>query len=332
MRLWLRYDLRGGGKAVPTTALASAAVEQTAWAEQHGFDVVMLGEHHSTTDGYLPSPMLLGAAMAARTRSIRFNVCTVLPLLNPLRVAEDACVLDNISNGRVELTLAVGYVPSEYAMFDIDMKQRALLIDEGIATLRGAFSGVPFAYRGRQVRVSPLPVQAGGPKLLIAGALKASALRAARLGDGFIPTVATPELFAQYRTECARLGKQPGPMIGFSGSGSIHVSRDPERDLARIGKHLLHELNAYGRWAREAGAASPFLHDVTDLATLKATGAYPVFTPDECLAHMNRERDAGRDVMFNPLCGGLPPDIAWESLELLAAEVLPKFFYETPQT
>lgn len=327
--LWLRYDLRGGGLAAPTSALYAAALEQVEWADRQGFDVVMLGEHHGTDDGYLPSPAVLGAAMAARAPRLRFHVCAVLPLLDPLRLAEDLCVLDNVSNGRVEISTPVGYVPFEFGMFGVNMKQRAALSDEHIVTLRKAFTGETFDYRGRRARVTPRPVRQNGPEILVAGAVKASALRAARLGDGFIPSIASDELFETYRAECACLGRPAGRTIAFSGSGFLHVSRDPERDWTRIGRHLLHEVNAYGKWAHESGAVTPFRHDVTDIATLRQTGTYHIFTPDQCLAYMRAERDAGRQIMLNPLCGGLSPDIAWESLELLAAEVLPR--YRVPQ-
>ena len=143
MRLWLRYDLRGGGLAVPTPALYAAAIEQVAWAEQQGFDIVMLGEHHGTDDGYIPSPMILGAGMAARTERIRFHVCSVLPLLNPLRLAEDLCVFDNLSNGRVEISTPVGYVPFEFNMFGIGMEDRAELVEEAIETLEEAEKPLP---------------------------------------------------------------------------------------------------------------------------------------------------------------------------------------------
>ncbi|MET0985580.1 MAG: LLM class flavin-dependent oxidoreductase [Steroidobacteraceae bacterium] len=323
--LWLRFDIRGAGLAVSSSALCAAAIEQASWAERSGFDAILFSEHHGSEDGYCPSPMILAAAIAARTKTIRLHLgALVVPLSHPLRLAEDVCVLDNISNGRVDVTVGVGYVPSEFTMFGVDMKQRAELMDEGIAAFRGAFSGEPFTYRGRRVRVSPAPVQPGGPKLYVAGAVKASALRAARLADGFFPTVPTPELLDLYRGECERLGKRPF-VIDMSGPVAIHVSRDPERDWARIGRHMLHELNMYSRWARESGAYTPFGHDVTDLQTLQATGIYRIVTPEDCVALFERERDAGHHIMFNPLCGGLHPEIAWESLELMASEVLPRF-------
>ena len=143
--------------------------------------------------------------------------------------------------------------------------------------------------------------------------------------DGYIPSVASPELLEGYRSECQRLDRIPGRIVCFSGTGFIHVSRDPERAWTMIGNCLLHEMNACGKWAREGGANTGFLPDIADVEMLKKTGAYFVLTPDECLAHMRHEREASRSIMFNPLCGGMHPDLAWESLELFAAEVLPRY-------
>ena len=152
--LWLRYDVRNGGMAVPRGALYAAAVEQVAWADRLGFDAVMIGEHHGADDGYIPSPMILGAAMAARTEKIRFGICAMLPLLDPVRLAEDLCVFDNLSAGRVDVSAGVGYVPAEFRMRGLDMKDRATLIDEAVKALRAAFSGEPFRYRDKLARIS----------------------------------------------------------------------------------------------------------------------------------------------------------------------------------
>ena len=116
----------------------------------------------------------------------------------------------------------------------------------------------------------------------------------------------------------------------MSGPTSVFVSRDPERDWARIGPCFLHEMTEYRRWAVESGTLTNYHHDAFDLASLRATDTYFVLTPDECLALFNREREAGRYIMFNPLCGGIPPDWAWQSLELMASEVLPKFKHQPP--
>lgn len=322
--IWVRFDIRGGGKAVSTAELCEASIGQAVWAERNGIDAVLLSEHHGTEDGYLPSPIVLAAAIAARTKSIRIHLALVLPIHDPLRLAEDICVLDNISNGRIDITACLGYVASEFTMFNAEIKQRVALMEEAIAVMRGAFSGKHFEYRGRDVYISPGPAQPDGPPIFIGGAVKASALRAARIGDGFNPPVTNPEFLDCYRTECKRLGRPVGRIIDSGGPLSIHVSRDPERDWPRVGQYMLDELNAYSKWSSESGIVSPFNAVKDSVEALKASGLYLVLTPDQCVDFFNVQMAKNQDTHITPLCGGLPPDIAWKSLELLSSEVLPR--------
>lgn len=196
--------------------------------------------------------------------------------------------------------------------------------------MRGAFSGKPFHYRGRDVFVSPGPVRRGGPELLVGGSVEASALRAARIGDGFHPTIPDAALIECYRAECKRLGRPVGRIINHRGPLSVHVSRDPERDWARVGPSMLHELNAYSKWSRENGTISPFNAVKESVDELKASGLYLIVTPEECVAFLDAQYAQGTDTHITPLCGGLHPDIAWESLELLGSEVLPKLSRPAP--
>ena len=90
VRLSLRYDMRAPAFGPPVQALYAAALEQSEWAEGHGFESVNLTEHHGSDDGYCPSPLVLAAAIAGRTRSLRILVAAlVLPLYDPIRLAED---------------------------------------------------------------------------------------------------------------------------------------------------------------------------------------------------------------------------------------------------
>ncbi len=115
----LRYDLRRPPFASASAAeLAEAALEQCAWADEHGFTSVTLSEHHGSPDGYLPSPLVLAAAIAARTRRLRIVLAAiVVPLHDPIRLAEDLAVLDVVSGGRIVPVLAAGYVESEFRTF-----------------------------------------------------------------------------------------------------------------------------------------------------------------------------------------------------------------------
>lgn len=318
VRLSLRYDLRAPGFGAPAEALYAAALEQCAWAEGHGFETVALSEHHGSDDGYCPSPLVLAAAICGRTRSLQVLVAAlVLPLYDPIRLAEDLAVLDLASGGRVALVIGAGYRPEELAMFDRQMDERVALVEEGVAVLRAAWSGDEFDYRGRRVRVTPRPARPNGPMLLMAGATKAAARRAARLGDGFVPV--DPSLWPEYEEACRQLGRDPGPPAPVGGPLFIHVADDPDAVWSQIAPHALHEMNSYGAWLTSAEGIARYT-PTDDAESLRASGIYAVLTPDECVT---MARTAG-SLRLHPLMGGLPPELAWESLELVASKVLPR--------
>lgn len=318
VQLSLRYDLRAPSFGPPAEALYRAALEQCAWAEDQGFGMVGLSEHHGSDDGYCPSPLVLAAAVAGRTRSLRIMVTAlVLPLYDPVRLAEDLAVLDLVSGGRVDLVIGAGYRPEELAMFGKEMSDRVSLVEQGVAVLRSAWSGEEFEYRGRRLRITPRPARPRGPALLMGGATRAAARRAARLGDGFVPV--DTSLWPTYAQACRELGRDPGPMPPDGGPLFLHVADDPDAAWARIAPHALHEMNSYGAWLTEAEGIARYT-PTEDADALRAGGAYAVLTPDECVA-LARETGALR---LHPLMGGLPPELAWESLELIASEVLPR--------
>lgn len=326
MDAWLCYDLRTSADGASSAEMAAAAIEQVAWADSKGFSAVLLPEHHGADDGYDPSPFVLAAAMASRTNAMRFNIGAVLlPLHNPLRVAEDAVTLDVISGGRVDLTAGLGYVPSEFDMFGVSLRDRGRLADESLAALRSAFTGEPFEYRGRTARVTPKPVGDSIP-IYVGGAVAASARRAARFGDGFFPTVPSAELARLYANECANLGRQPGQVFTMAPPLFVHVAEDPDQAWARIAPHAMYEMAEYGRWAAESAAFSTMdspYQEMPDADTLRAMGMYAVVTPDDAVTLVREAQKEDRLVNFKPMMGGLSPDMAWESLELFAAKVLP---------
>lgn len=315
--LSLRYDLRAPPFGTPPKALYQAALEQCAWAEEQGFHMVTLSEHHGAEDGYCPSPLVMAAAVCGRTRSLRVLVAAlVLPLYDPIRLAEDLAVLDLASSGRVDLIVGAGYRPEELAMFGREMSERVALVEEGVGTLKAAWSGEEFDYRGRRVRVTPQPARPGGPVLLMGGSTKAAARRAARLGDGFIPVDLS--LWPAYEAACREVGRDPGLPPPVGGPLFVHVADDPERAWAQIAPHALHEMSSYGAWEARAEGIARYT-PVEDIEAVRASGKYVVVTPDECV---DLARSEGT-LRLHPLMGGLSPDLAWESLELVASKVLP---------
>jgi alkanesulfonate monooxygenase SsuD/methylene tetrahydromethanopterin reductase-like flavin-dependent oxidoreductase (luciferase family) len=320
----LRLDMRSPSYTPERrSALYGAALEMAAYADEKGFDSISVSEHHATDDGFLSSPIAFAGCLLGRTRRLRVVVVALLlPLYDPVKLAEDMAILDLASGGRFAVTAGIGYRPEEYAMFGRDWKGRGRLMDEGLEMLVRAWSGEPFEHAGRRGRLSPPPLTQPLPPVMVGGASKRGARRAARFGLPFQPSVNTPEVLQEYRDECERLGVAH-PLLLPPGSGeSIFVSEDPDRSWSEIGAHLLHDAMVYASW-QPAGQRSAVHSDATSVEALRAEGRYRILTPDECVERA-RERGPFTDFVHFPLCGGTPPELAWRSLELYAEKVLPR--------
>ncbi len=322
MLFGLRFDFRNPPFAGTTMAERySAALGMAEWADRLGGVSVAVCEHHGSADGYLPSPVPLVAAMAARTEQIRFTIAALIaPFNDPLRVAEDLAVLDHLSEGRVDVIVAGGYAEQEFEMFGVPISERPRRVTEMVATLKSAFTGEPFEFRGRTVRITPAPFRPDGPGVLLGGSSEPAARRAARIADGFVPS--DPSVWAFYRDEMIVLGKaDPGPWA-IGGSSLVVLADDPDAGWEQLSPFFLYENNAYAAWQPESGVATGY-HPIEDAETLRSTGRYRVLTPEVFVAEM--KATPVPFTVFHPMCGGIPPHLAWQSLRLFEHEVLPAF-------
>ena len=318
----LRFDFRNPSFAgtVPADRYA-AALDMAEWADGLGCAALIVSEHHGSPDGYLPSPLTMLAAMAARTKDVRLSVAAlIVPFYDPLRLAEDMVVLDHLSRGRVDLIVAGGYVRDEFAMFDVPTRERGARVTEALTTLKAAFTGEPFEYRGRTVQVTPAPFRPGGPSLTLGGSSEAAARRAARIADGFLPSL--PEVWDFYRDEVQQLGRpDPGPSpIGEN--QTVALAEDVERGWEELGPFFLHESNAYGAWLVQNEVAGPY-QEARDVDELRAQGQYRILTPEDYIAELKAAPFPF--ALLHPMCGGIPPELAWRSLHHLEHDVMPAF-------
>ncbi|MCK9878888.1 LLM class flavin-dependent oxidoreductase [Frankia sp. Ag45/Mut15] len=318
----LRFDFRNPDFAGTRMADRYAAgLDMVEWADSLGALSVIISEHHTSADGYLPSPVPMLGAMAARTSHVQLLVSALLaPFHDPLSLAEDLVVLDQLSRGRVDVLLAGGYVREEFEMFDVPLKERPKRVTETVATLKGAFTGEPFEYRGRTVRVTPGPYRPGGPTVLLGGTSEPAARRAARIADGFMPGV--PEVWEFYRDEVIKLGR-PDPGPNTSGDNRVvFLAEDPDKTWEQVGPYFLHETNSYVDWAMQNNAATPY-PPAASIDELRAGGIYSVLTPEQFVEQLRAA--PAPFVCFHPLCGGIPPELGWSSLRLFERDVIPAF-------
>jgi alkanesulfonate monooxygenase SsuD/methylene tetrahydromethanopterin reductase-like flavin-dependent oxidoreductase (luciferase family) len=315
----IRFDLRVPSFATTThVETYKACLDMCEWADDLGLDIVVLSEHHGVDDGFMPAPVTLAAAIAGRTKRIQINIAAILvPLHDPVRLAEQLATVSLVSGGRIGFVAGLGYRQEEFDMAGVERKQRARLLEEDVEVMRKAWTGEPFEWRGRTVRVTPKP--ASPPMLLIGGSTEKAAKRAAKLHAGFFPAIGDPKLAELYTAECERIGFRGGFVSLPGGPGFVHVSKDPERDWQRVGPHALYDAQTYAAW-QTPDQRSQMHVEAQTIDDMKRSDAYTVLTPDDCVALAER---TGR-VILHPLMGGMSPELGWEGLRLFEREVLPR--------
>jgi hypothetical protein len=320
--LAMRFDFRNPAMAgVSMDERYAAALDMVEWADAHGAYMVGVSEHHFSDDGYIPSPMLIAAGFAARTTNARIGIASLVgPFHDPLRLAEDLAVLDHLTKGRLDVTISGGYVPAEFEGFGVPLRERPSRMTHLFTTLKQAWTGEPFEYEGRTVRIMPKPLRDGGPPLTMGGSSEAAARRAARVADAFLPSEA--EFWQYYVDECLQLGKpDPGPCM-MGDNVTTYLAADVEKGWEELGPYFLHETNAYGAWGEAAGVANPY-KVTADVETLRAAGRYRIVDPDQYTAELKSMGDFALS-MWHPMVGGIPPEKAWEALRLFETDVLPQ--------
>jgi alkanesulfonate monooxygenase SsuD/methylene tetrahydromethanopterin reductase-like flavin-dependent oxidoreductase (luciferase family) len=197
-------------------------LDQIISLEELGFDAVWLTEHHFVADGYLPAVFPVAGAIAARTRRLRIGTnLLLLPLHHPVLVAENAAVLDVLSDGRFTLGVGLGYRDEEFRGLGVARAERPGRMEEGLRLVRQCWAAEgPFDHFGRYWRlagvdVQPKPVQAGGVPIWVGARGDRALDRAARLGDGWLAAGAGHSEYLAYRSACEQHGRPIGPIAAL---------------------------------------------------------------------------------------------------------------------
>ena len=181
-------------------------------AEALGYHSMYLATHHAKTDGLCPGPIPTLGAAAAVTKTMKIGTAVMLTALYaPLKLAEDLAVLDNISQGRLIVGVAPGYVAEEFAAHGIPREERVGRFEEGLDLMIEAWTKDEFEFNGKYYKVprtvmTPKPYQRPYPELWYGVSAKSSLRRAARRHAIQImsPRYGVEELLAHYAT-CERM-------------------------------------------------------------------------------------------------------------------------------
>jgi alkanesulfonate monooxygenase SsuD/methylene tetrahydromethanopterin reductase-like flavin-dependent oxidoreductase (luciferase family) len=319
----LRFNFVLPGRDPATLAsMYQAGIEMAAVADQNGFMAVTVEEHHGVDNGWSPAPLTIAGLMLGRTKDIRLMVQALLvPLNDPLRVAEAVAVLDLASGGRINVVAGLGYRPEEYADAGVDWKTRGATMDESLDAIVAAWSGEEFTYRNRKVRVTPTPLTPASDILFVGGSGRPAARRAARLGLGLLPAAHLPELQKYYEEQCAEHDTKPFMIMPPEKTTLTVLAEDPDKAWAELGHHLLHEAQRYQSW-QTADIHSAVSSKATNVEELRAEGIYRILSPEQAIEVCKDEGDFATMVL-HPLVGGMPIEAGWDTVNLYVDKVLP---------
>ena len=259
LRIGVCYDFRNPpDSGISNQHLYAEIMEQVQWLDTIGADLVWFTEHHFIDDSYLPSWIPVASAMASITSHVRFgtDIC-LMPFNHPIRLAEDLAVLDNLSGGRTEVGLGMGYAPHEFHGFGLPVARRVSLMNEGIEVLQHCFTGEKFSYQGnryqfKDVLITPGYVQEGGPPLWIAAMSEAGALRAAHYNTNFLPQGARAKSFDPWVNALRKTDRDPADYrVGII--RSILVTDDRNTDWPVIRAAEKYRMQLYERFYEESG-------------------------------------------------------------------------------
>lgn len=322
-------------------------VEHAVACDRLGFDSFWVPEHHGPTFGMLPTPGALVGHLAARTQRIRLGVaCVVLPINQPLRIAEEYAVLDHLSDGRVALAFGRGFDEYDYKMFGVSFHDSRQILREGVELVVKAWTEKGFTYRGKHYQVgepctlNQYPLQSPHPEVYIACWSRGTLEMSAELGRHVMFTPFSAGMafggLGPAVTEFKRLARAAGHTRPLKAACSYFCAvADDSQDAARHRERLLRLLRGLvPAIPHDLATAPPNLAYFVDIArkieTMKADelgdGSIATGDAEQVTEILKRAEAAGIDeVILNIYFGGITQRDAMEQLERLAAKVLPHF-------
>ncbi len=347
----------------PRVAAQTYAEHLDAWAEMDrlGFDGIGFNEHHTSPYGLMNSPNLLAAAAAMRTRNVKLLIYgNLLPLHEPLRLAEELAMLDCMSNGRLISGFARG-IPREYNVYGVDQRQSRARYEEAYEIILKAWDEEAFSYQGKfwsykDVAIWPRPLQQPHPPIWIPittskESIEFAAKHNAPITPGLGGRGLTEDIVRYYAQAMRRNGFTVTPQHLSIGAGA-YIADSKAQAVKEIGPYHLYfhrTLFSHGNITetsvakttgyvtdasmdyirpenlRTAARARADFRNMTMADVARAAEEQPWGTPDEVRDRIIAVAEhAGADtVLVSMNRGAMPQDMFLNQIRRFAAEVLP---------
>jgi alkanesulfonate monooxygenase SsuD/methylene tetrahydromethanopterin reductase-like flavin-dependent oxidoreductase (luciferase family) len=302
-------------------------------AEALGFHSSFSVEHHFTGWNQVSATLMLLMALAMRTKTLRLGTAVlVLPWHNPVLLAEQAAMLDLVSDGRLDFGIGKGYRHSEFKGFQIPPEEAEARFEEAIDIITRAWTTrTRFSHHGRfwhfeDIVVEPPPAQAPHPPYWVAAGNPHSIKRAAACGFNLIlDQYASPETLAEriaiYKAERAAHGLKFDPMQ-VTVARQLYIAKDQadkEAALARQAEYTKRTIDV-SRTPDGRGGTKPGSHVLAYADKAGATEEHALYgTPDEIYGMLEALQNAGVAYVLLTIAGGQ------EQLRLFAREIMPAF-------
>jgi alkanesulfonate monooxygenase SsuD/methylene tetrahydromethanopterin reductase-like flavin-dependent oxidoreductase (luciferase family) len=317
------------------------AFEQIRLAEQLGYYAAVVAEHHYVSDGWTPSAMVVCGALAAATSRIKIGTdIVVLPLYDPVRIAEDAAVVDVISGGRFIFGVGIGNRALEYQIAGRTFQQRKSLMDESLPLIRRLLTETHVTHNGQHYKFTDLSVyprclqNPAAPIWVAAEKSDYAVRRAARYGDGWIlapmaPLKAMRHHMTVYKDELNKMGKNLDSVeIPLRREAFVAETGDLAWSKAERGiKHLYGE-DYFGWGALRDDEDRPITPENSSFEDFFATlrKRFAIGSPEEVINQLQRyidELKVNHFILRVALPGVSHRDVM-EAIRLLASKVLPQ--------
>lgn len=346
----------------PSEAMQSQ-LRQAVLAEELGFDSLWIAEHHSSDYCVVADPFVFAAAAAALTSRIRIGTAvSLLPLHNPLEIAEQAIMVDHLSGGRLDVGVGRGYVPRYFDTLGLPKDERGPIFAEALEVIVRAWTEPRLDHEGPHWRFSdislfPRPLQTPHPPVFVASSGSPETIQiAARYGfpimqgnDYLTPEKVSSRL-SMYGVAAQEAGRSDAEIVTlrkmslvtqkvFVGANAALVRKNVEPHLIWTHRKAAQSLPSQpARGIRsKIRRAVPAVRHLTgsmkdwDQMTYKDLARYEMYgTPDDCIRRIEALRDAGvQRIACWFSYGGLPETSASETMRLFAREVMPAFTQAT---
>jgi alkanesulfonate monooxygenase SsuD/methylene tetrahydromethanopterin reductase-like flavin-dependent oxidoreductase (luciferase family) len=313
------------------TQILDEAVQVIAAASKMGFDWVSMGQHWLSHPTVWPAPLPFLARLAPETGQMRLKTSVLLlPLLNPVELAENLATLDHLSHGRLTVGVSIGYREQELAAVGLTRRDRVPKLEESIALLKRLWSGESVDFEGRYTRVEGgrmgfTPYQRPHPPIEMGAQSEGATRRAARIADSvfFGPQVAWADiahLANVYREACQAQGQAKPGTLGASRSLMVASSKAEAQKIAS--GYLDKTFSMYSTWSmQERSMVSLQLDSERPLDDWAIHGS-----PADCVETILRARDEmGLDgIGFTIYSLPRAPEARIEYLQWIAEEIVQK--------